>query len=66
MTPSPALDLLLRVAAERLRGETCPGCGVALTDAKIRPQAQAAERFTVAVTCPGCARELRVDLEPEG
>jgi hypothetical protein len=62
---SPALDLLLRVAGERLAAERCGRCGGALDPARLRVHAQRPDAVVVEVACAECEHTALVRLAPD-
>ena len=60
-----ALELLLRVAGQRLVSEPCAVCGASLDGAAVRLCNQAAGRVLLAVVCRACAHTARIEIRPE-
>lgn len=62
---APALELMLRVAGERLASQPCPGCGTALDGSPVRLREQADDHAVVEVVCRSCGRPARIEIRPE-
>lgn len=60
-----ALELLLRVAGERLVSEPCARCGAALEGAAVRLCDQAPDRVVLEVLCRACAHATPIEITPE-
>ena len=60
-----ALELLMRVAGERLVSEPCAMCGASLEGAAVRLRDQAADCVVLEVVCRACAHAERIEIRPE-
>ena len=60
-----ALELLVRVAGERLVGEPCAMCRAPLEGAAVRLRDQAADCVVLEVVCAACAHAARIEIRPE-
>ena len=60
-----ALDLLVRVAGERLVSEPCAECGGSLESAAVSLRSRSADCVVLEVVCRECAHAVRVEIRPE-
>ena len=60
-----ALELLVRVAGQRLVSEPCAKCGASLDGAAVRLRDQAAGCVVLEVVCRACAHQGRIEIRPE-
>ncbi len=60
-----ALELVLRVAGERLATERCGTCGASLEGGALRLCDQAGESMVLEVVCSACSHAARIEIRPE-